>query len=80
MKTLHFVSLNSFFVWMHVVVRFTHDYRDFVADNDCAIFVQIPGLFNSQRLKNVFLTLHVLRDRWFTNTSKTDQKTFAAEY
>ena len=80
MKTLHIVSLNSFFVWMYVVVRFTHDYREFIADNDCAILIQIPGLFKRQRLKNVFFTLHVLRNRWFTNTFKTDKKTFAAEY
>ena len=80
MKTLHFISLNSFFVCMHVVVRFTHAYRDFVADNDCAILIQIPGLFKRQRLKNVFLTLHVLRNRWFMNSFKTEKKTFAAEY
>ena len=81
MKTLHFISLNSFFVCMHVVVRFTHAYRDFVADNDCAIFIQIPGLFKRQRLKNVFLTLYVLRNRWFTMFSfKVDKKTFATAY
>ena len=38
MKTLHFISLNDCFVSIHVVVRFTHAYRDFVADNDYAIF------------------------------------------
>ena len=38
MKTLHFISLNNCFVSIHVVVRFTHAYRDFVADNDYAIF------------------------------------------
>ena len=38
MKTLHFISLNKCFVSIHVVVRFTHAYRDFVADNDYAIF------------------------------------------
>ena len=80
MKTLHFISLNSFFVCMHVVVRFTHAYRDSVADKDCANFIQIPGPFKRQRLKNVFLTLHVLWNRWFTNSFKTDKKTFAAEY
>ena len=80
MKTLHFISLNNCFVSIHVVVRFTHAYRDFVADNDDAIFIPIPGLFKRQRLKNVFLTLHVLRNRWFTNSFKTDKKTFAAEY
>ena len=51
MKTLHFISLNKCFVSIHVVVRFTHAYRDFVADNDYAIFIQIPGLFKYQRLK-----------------------------
>ena len=51
MKTLHFISLNNFFICMHVVVRFTHAYRDFVADNDCAFFIQIQGLFKRQRLK-----------------------------
>ena len=80
MKTLHFISLNSCFVSIHVVVRFMHAYQDFVADNDYAIRIQIPGLFKHQRLKNVFLALHVLRNRWFTNSFKTDKKTFAAEH
>ena len=80
MKTLHFISLNSFFVSIHVVVRFTHDYQDNVADNNYAIFIQIPGLFKSQRLKNVFLMLYVLRNRWFTKGFKTDKKIFAPEY
>ena len=80
MKTLHFMSLNNCFVSIHVVVRFTHAYRDFVADNDYAIFIQILGLFKRQRLKNVFLTLHVLRNRWFIYSFKADKKTFAAEY
>ena len=51
MKTLHFISLNSFFVCMHVVVRFTHAHRDFVVDNDCAIFIQVQCLFKRQRLE-----------------------------
>ena len=38
METLHFISLNNCFVSIHVVVRFTHAYRDIVADNDYAIF------------------------------------------
>ena len=63
MKTLHFISLNNCFVSIHVVVRFTHAYRHFVADTDYAIFIQIPGLFERQRMKNVFRTLHVLRNR-----------------
>ena len=42
MKTLHFISLNNCFVSIHVVVRFTHAYRDFVADNDYAIFNSNP--------------------------------------
>ena len=79
MKTLHFISLNNCFVSIHVVVRFTHAYRDFVTDNDYAIFIQIPGLFKCQRLKNVFPTLHVLRNMWVINSFKTDKKTFAAE-
>ena len=79
MKTLHFISLNKCFVSIHVVVRFTHAYRDFVADNDYAIFIQIAGLFKCQRLKNVFRTLHVLGNRWVINSFKTDMKTFAAE-
>ena len=33
MKTLHFISLNNCFISIYVVVRFTHAYRDFVADN-----------------------------------------------
>ena len=80
MKTLHFISLNNCFVSIHVVVRFTHAYCDFVADNDYAIFILIPGLFKRQRLKNVFLTLQVIRNRWFINSFKTDKKTFAAGY
>ena len=80
MKTLHFIPLNSCSVRVHVVVRFTHAYRDFIADNDYAICIQIPGIFKRQRLKNVLLTLHVLRNRWSTNSFKTDKKTFAAEY
>ena len=80
MKTLHFISLNNCFVSIYVVVRFTHANRDFVADNDYAIFIKIQGLFKCQRLKNVFLTLHVLRNRWFINSFKIDKKTFAAEY
>ena len=60
--------LNNCFDSLHVVVRFTHDYRDFIADNDYAIFIQIPGLFKRQSLKNVFLALHVLRNRWFKPT------------
>ena len=79
MKTLHFISLNSCFVSIHVVVRFTRAYRDFVTDNDYAFFVQIPGLFKRQCLKNVFLTLHVLGKRWFIDSFKPDKKTFAAE-
>ena len=79
MKTLHFISLNNCFVSIHVVVRFTHAYRDFVADNDYAYFIQILGLIKCHRLKSVFLTLHVLRKRWFINSFKTDKKTFAAE-
>ena len=72
MKTLHFVSLNNCFVRIHVVVRLTHAYRDFVADNDYAIFIQILGLFKRQRLKKVFLTftccsrqiIHYLMNRY----------------
>ena len=76
MKTLHFISLNSYFVGIHAILRFTHNYRDFVADNDYAMFIQIPGPFKGQRQKNVFLTLHVLRHRCFSDSFKT----FAAEY
>ena len=80
MKTLHFISLNNYFVSIHVVVRLTHAYRNFVTDNDYAIFIQFPGLFKCQHLKNVFFRLHVLRNRWLINSFKTDMKTFAAEY
>ena len=79
MKTLHFISLNNCFVSIHFVEGFTHAYRDFVADKDYAIFIQIPGLFKCQRLKNVFRMLHVLRNRWFIHIFKTDKKTFASE-
>ena len=51
MKTLHFIYSKSYFVSMHVVVIFVHNHRNFVADNDYAIFIQIQGLFKSQRLK-----------------------------
>ena len=80
MKTLHFIFLNSYFVSIHAVVRLRHAYQDFVADSGYAIFIQIPGLFKRQSLRNVFLTLHVLRNRCFTNSFKTDKKRFAAEY
>ena len=40
-----------YFVSIHVVVRFTHTYPDFVADNDYGIFIQMLGLFKRQRLK-----------------------------
>ena len=80
MKSLHFISLKNCFVSIHVVVRFTHVYRDFVADIDYAISIQIPGLFKRQRLENVFLTLHVLKNRWFIHSFKPDKNTFAAEY
>ena len=70
-KTSDMLKFNKFF---------TYAYRDFVANNDYAIFIQIPGLFKRQRLKNVFRTLHVLRNRWVINSFKTDKKTFAAEY
>ena len=74
MKTLHFISSNSYFVSLRVVVRFMHNYRNFVADTDYALFFQIPGLFKRQRLNNVFLTLHVLGNRCFTYSFKTDKK------
>ena len=74
MKTLHFISLNNCFVSIHVVVRLTHAYRDCVADNDSAIFIQIPGQLKCQRPKDVILTLHVRRKRWFINSFKTDKK------
>ena len=51
-----------------------HDYRDFVADSEYAIFIEIQSLFKRQRLKNVFLTLHVLRNRWFTNSFINNKK------
>ena len=35
-------SSNSYFVSVHVVVRFMHNYRNFVADNDYAIFYSNP--------------------------------------
>ena len=80
MKTLHFIYLNNCSDSIHVIVRFTHGYWDLVADNDYALFIKIPGLFKRQRLKNVILTLHVPRNRWFINSFKTDKETFATEY
>ena len=49
MEILPIISLNNCFVSIRVVVRFTYAYRDFVADNDYAIFIQIPGLFKLER-------------------------------
>ena len=46
MKTLHFISLNSCFVSIHVVVRFTHAYRDFVSVNDYAIFIKKSQVYS----------------------------------
>ena len=74
MKTLYFISLNSIFVSIYVIVRFNHAYQDSVPDNDYAMFIQIPGLFKPQHPKNLFLMLHVLRNRWFINSFKTDKK------
>ena len=42
MKTLHFISLNTCFASIRVAVRFTHDYRVFVADKDCVFFYSNP--------------------------------------
>ena len=42
MKTLHFIYLNNCFVSINVVVRFTHAYRVFLADNDYAFFYSNP--------------------------------------
>ena len=42
MKTLHFIPLISCFVSIHGFARFTHDYRDSVADNDYANFYSNP--------------------------------------
>ena len=47
MKTLHFISLNNCFVIIHFVVRFTHAYRDFVADSDYAFFYSNPRSFQA---------------------------------
>ena len=55
MKTLHFISLKCCFASIHVIARFMHDYRDFVADDDYAIFIQIQCLFKRQRLKTCSL-------------------------
>ena len=41
------ILFQNLFVSIHVVVRFTYDYRDFIADND----FQFPGLFKCQSLK-----------------------------
>ena len=55
MKTVHFIALNNCFVSIHVIVRFTHDYQDLIAENDFAIFIQIRGLFKRQILKTCSL-------------------------
>ena len=74
MKTLHFIYLNNCFVSIHVVVRFTHAYRDFVANNDYGIFSQIPGPFKRQRPKNAILTMHVLRNKRLLTAIKPTRK------
>ena len=51
--TLYF--LNSCFVSIHVVVRFTHAYRYFATDKEYAICIQIQGIFKRQRLKTCSL-------------------------
>ena len=67
--TLYF--LNSFIVCMHVVVRFTHAYRDFVADYDCAFFYSNPiSIQASTPEKRVPYV-----GRWFINSFKTVKKT-----
>ena len=71
---LHFISLNSCFDSKHVIVRLLNNYQDFIADSDYEIFIQIPGLIKRQSLKNAFLTLHVLRNRWFTTGFKRTRK------
>ena len=53
MKTLHFISLNNCFVSMHVFVRFTHAYRDFVSDNDYAFFSNLNSIQVSTPKKRV---------------------------
>ena len=53
MKTLHFIPLNCCFVSIRIVVRFTHDYRDFVADNEYAILIQIPVYSSVNACKRV---------------------------
>ena len=53
MKTLHFISLNSCFVSILVVVRFTHDYQVYVADNDYyAIFYSNPTSIQASTPEN----------------------------
>ena len=37
-------------------------------------FIKIPGLFKCQRQKNVFLTLHVPRNRCFSDSFKLTRK------
>ena len=80
MKTLQFISLNSCFVSICVI----EDLRMIIEISSpitiMQFFFQIPGLIKLQSLENEFLTLHVLKNRWFTNRFKTDKKTFAAEY
>ena len=70
MKTLHFIYLNNCFISIHVVIRFTHAYRDFVADNDYAI------LFKSQVYSsvNVWKTWSLPCTCWGTGGSLTTLK------
>ena len=41
-------------------------------------FFSNPRSIQASAPENVFLTLHMLRNRWFTNSFKTNKKTFAA--
>ena len=36
-KTLHFICFNACFVNIYFVVRLTHDYDDFIADDNYAV-------------------------------------------
>ena len=58
---LHFISLNNFFVSIHVVVRFTLDYPD-VMRIRIMLFFQIPGLFRCKSLNNVLLTSKIVSE------------------
>ena len=78
-------KLYTLFLWITVLLVYMSlkDLRMLIETSSQITIMQF--LFKSKvnssvnAWKNVFLTLHVLRTRWFIDSFKTDKKTFAAE-